>query len=142
MDDLNQYCDAQALTATAASEDVIDHGADRDLGIGEPLVVEVVLDVAADNTTMDETYSFVLQTDDNESFSSATQVGGSVTITAGDAAGTRYFLNVPPDTVFERYSRLNFTLGGTTPTVTVTANLLPLRNLHNDSVKADNITIS
>jgi hypothetical protein len=141
LDDQNLYSDAQALTATAASTDLIDHGADRNLGIGEPMVVEILLDVAADNTTTDETYSVALQTDDNASFSSATTVG-SVTIVAGAVAGTRYHIPLPPNSVLERYSRLNYTLGGTTPTVTVTAALLPYSFVQNNVVYADGITIS
>jgi len=65
-----------------------------------------------------------------------------VTIPAGSAAGSRFFINVPPNTSFERYSRLNYTLGGTTPTVTVTAHLVPLSFVQNEQVYADNITIS
>lgn len=142
IDALNLYSDAQALTTTAASTNIIDHGADRDLGKGEPMVVRIQLDVAADNTTMDETYTATLQTDDNASFSSATQVGGIATITAGSAAGTVIYIDVPPDTVFERFSRINYTLGGTTPTVTVTAFMQPKSMVQTDGVFADNITIT
>jgi hypothetical protein len=141
LDDQNLYSDAQALTATAASTDLIDHGADGNLGIGEPMVVQITLDVLADNTTTDETYSAALQTDDNASFSSAVTVG-SVTITAGSAAGTRFFIPVPPSTSMERYSRINYTLGGTTPTVTVTSALLPVKFVDNYVSYADGITIS
>ena len=46
LDGQNLYSDAQALTATAASTNLIDHGSDRDLGIGEPLVAVIVVDVS------------------------------------------------------------------------------------------------
>lgn len=142
LDEQNQYSNAQALTATAASEDVIDHGSDRNLGIGEPLAVLITVDVVADDVNADETYTVALQTDDNEAFSSATQVGGSVTIARGTAAGAQFVIPVPPDTTFERFSRLNYTLGGTTPSVTLTAELVPQAFIQNDVVYPDGFTIS
>ena len=83
LDGQNLYSDAQALTATAASTNLIDHGSDRDLGIGEPLVAVIVVDVALDDTNADETYSAVVQTDDNSSFSSAATVATFPTMTPG-----------------------------------------------------------
>ncbi len=142
LDSQNLYSDAQALTATGASTNLIDHGSDRNLGIGEPLALVIVLDVAADGGNSDETYSAQLQTDDNSGFSSATSVGGAITITRGTAAATKYVMAVPPDTTFERYSRVNFTLSGTTPSVTVTAFLQPMSAIQNDVYYADSITIS
>lgn len=143
LDSQNLYSDAQALTATAASTNLIDHGADRNLGIGEPMALVITIDVAADGTTGDETYSAQLQTDDNSGFSSATSVGGAVSIPRTTAvAGTKYVMAVPPDTTFERYSRVNFTLAGTTPTVTLTAFLQPMSAIQNDGYYADAITIS
>lgn len=141
LDAHNLYSDAQALTTTAASTNIVDHGADRDIGIGEPMVVVISLDVAADAGNADETYSVDLQVDDNSGFSSATSIG-SVTITRGDAAGTKYYIPVKPDSSFEQFSRLNYTLGGTTPSVTLTAELMPMSMIQNDQVYADNITIS
>ncbi len=124
IDSQNQFSDAQALTATAASTNLIDLGIDGNLGIGEVMAVVVGVDVAADDTNSDETYSVAIQTDDNSSFSSATTLG-TITITRGDAAGTRKVFLLPKDTDMERYIRLNYTLGGTTPSVTVTSFLVP-----------------
>lgn len=141
LDAQHLFSDGQSLTATAASTNLIDLGGDHNVGIGEPMVVVVYLDVAADDTTGDETYVVALQTDDNSSFSSAAQIG-SATITRGDAAGTRYAIPVPPDETGEQYLRLNYTLGGTTPTATVTAFLIPQSMLQNYVSYADGITIS
>lgn len=135
------FSDAQALTATAASTNLIDTGVDGNLGIGEPMAVVVVLDVAADDANADETYSVALETDDNSSFSSAATVA-SATITRGDAAGTRKVLSVPADLSGERYFRLNYTLGGTSPSVTVTSFLIPQSMLENYVSYADGFTIS
>ncbi len=141
-DAFNRYSNAQALTVTVASTDLIDHGADNDLGTGEPMVVEIILDVVADDTTGDETYTATLQTDSTAAFSSATQVGGIATITRGDVAGTRYYIQLPPDATMEQFSRINFTLGGTTPTVTVTAHLIPQSFVDQAPHHAKNYTVS
>lgn len=135
------YSDAQALVATAVSTNIVDHGADRNLGIGEPLAIVVIVDVALDRTTGDETYAVTLQTDDNAAFSSATTVTGPVSLLTY-AAGTKFIIPVPPDTLMERFSRLNYTLGGITPTGTVTAFMIPLSMIQNDVHYADAITIT
>jgi Bbp16-like protein len=143
LDAQNLYSDAQALTATAVSTNIIDHGADGNLGIGEPMCVLITVDVALDNTTTNETYTATLETDDNAAFTSATAVSDARTLTAGSAAGTKFVINVPPNTVMERFSRLTYTLGGTTPTATLTAALIPLSFLANGVVfYNDAITIS
>lgn len=142
LDGQNLYSDAQALTATAASTNIIDHGADRNLGIGEPMAVVITVGVAADGTTGDETYSAQVQTDDNASFSSATSVAGAVTIARGTAAGTKFVVAIPPDTTIERYTRVYYTLGGTTPTVTVDAFMQPMSAIQNDGYFPDGFTIS
>jgi hypothetical protein len=121
MDAQQIYSDAQALTATANSTNVIDHGSDRNIGLGEPLAVVVVVDVALDGTTGDETYTVKLVTDDNAALSSATDVTPAYSLPRGSAIGTKFIIPVPPNTTMERYSGLTFTLGGTTPTGTVTA---------------------
>lgn len=140
LDSLQLYSDAQALTATAVSTNVIDHKQDRNLGIGEPLVVVVVVDVALDRTTGDETYSVTLQTDDNEAFGSPTTVVTLSLLTY--TAGTKFVIFVPADLLTERYTRLNYTLGGTTPTGTVTAFLTLASMVQNNVVYADAITVS
>lgn len=134
------FSDAQALTATAASTNLIDVTTDN-IGRGKALAVHISLDVAADDTTGDETYSVALQTDDNSSFSSATELG-SATITRGDAAGSKYVINVPSDGSAEQYLRLNFTLGGTTPTATVTAFLVCVDGMDGNDIYANGYTIS
>lgn len=137
----NLYSDAQALSATAASTNVIDHGSDRNIGVGEPLAVAITLDVASDGANGDETYVADLETDTVEGFGSPTTIG-TVTIPRGTAAGTPFVIGVPADTTAQRFTRLNFTLGGTTPSVTVTASLVPQSAIQNDIVYPDGFTIS
>ncbi|MEY2653430.1 MAG: Burkholderia virus BcepC6B [Pseudomonadota bacterium] len=116
-----ELADAQALTASGVSTNVIDFSSDRDVGPGCPLFVHISLDVAADGTTGDETYVAALQTDDNEAFSSPSVVA-SVTIPRSSAAGSYFAIVVPPVVGSnERYVRLSLTLGGTTPSLTYSA---------------------
>lgn len=113
-----EFSDAQALTATADSTNSIDLGSDVDVGPGRTLYLVVQVDVAADATTGDETYAVALETDSDSAFGSATTIG-SITIPRGTAAGTRYVLGFPYAN--ERYLQLAYTLGGTSPTVTLSA---------------------
>jgi len=113
-----EFADAQALTATGASTNVIDFSRDRNVGRGRDLYLVVQVDVAADDANADETYSVALQTDDNAAHSSATELL-SFSIARGAVAGTRVVQRVPNDN--ERYMRLNVTLGGTTPSITYSA---------------------
>jgi hypothetical protein len=120
--------DAQAVTADAVSTNTIDNGAvtpARDIGTGEPLEVVIQVDVAADFTTMDETYAF-------EVIQSAAANLGSPTVLARRAiaaslltAGSIHRIPVPPGSITQRYLGVNYDVGGTTPSITVTAFLQP-----------------
>lgn len=131
---------AQDLTATAASSNIIDLGGDWDQGVGEPLGVVIDVTTAADATTGDETYQFDIQTDDNSSFSSAATIARRIIAAASLVAGARFVIPLPNDN--ERYIRVYYTLGGTTPTVSVKAYLQPLNMIENIRYYPDNITIS
>lgn len=124
LDSLLKFSDAQALTATAASTNVVDLSNDRVIGIGEPMALVVTVGVAADFTTTDETYQFDLQTDDNEGFSSATSIGSVAVPASALTAGDKVV--IPLGHANQQYLRANYTLGGTTPSVTVDAFLQPL----------------
>lgn len=140
-DNHNIFSDAQALTATAVSTNVIDLGKDGNVGIGEEMAVQITLDALADGTDTNETYSVDIQTDDNVGFSSATVIG-TIAITRGSAAGTKKVIMLPKDTSAERYLRLNYTLGGTTPSVTLTAVLVPAKFVEAYVTYPDGYTIS
>lgn len=141
LDAQNQYSNAQALTASAASDNLIDHQKDRDLGIGEPIALIVTVGVAADGTTGDETYSVALQVASDAAFTSPVSLG-SFSIPRGTAAGSKFVLPVPPDTSFDEFSRVNYTLGGTTPSITVSAFLQPMNMIQNNNVYKDALVIS
>jgi len=124
LDSLLKFSDAQALTATADSTNVIDLSVDRDIGIGEPMALVVTVGVAADFTTGDETYQFQLETDDNAGMTSSTIIG-DVTVAAADlTVGDKVV--IPLGHSNERYLQVVYTLGGTTPSITVDAFLQPL----------------
>ena len=144
IDGEEQYSDAQALTATEVSTNVIDHGVDGDigLGVGEPVDVVIQTDVLADDTDGDETYTVTLQTDDDSAFGSPTQIGGTLTIARGTLAGVRFFIPLPPLKEFKRHSRLNYTLGGTSPSITLTAMLMLRRFVQNEAEYPDNSPIT
>lgn len=115
---------AQALTATADSTNYIDLGVDRDLGKGEPMALVITVDVAADTANANETYQFQLETDDNTSFSSSTIIADATIAGASLTAGSRHVIPLQQNS--ERYLQGVYTLGGTTPSVTVTADVKPM----------------
>ena len=127
------FSDSQALTTTAASTNVIDLGATgtvldapaalvRDIGKGKPIPIFVRLEVDAGGTS--PTLDVAVQIDTVENFASATTVA-TATQVAGGSAGDEVYLDVYlPEGTDERYLRLNYTLGGTTPTYTVSAGVV------------------
>jgi hypothetical protein len=140
-DALLKFSDAQALTATAVSTNVVDLGVDRDIGIGEAMCLAVFVGVAADYTTADETYQFILQTDDNASFSSAVTVIASAAI-PGDELALGTVVVLPKGFTNERYLRVNNVLAGTTPTITIDAFLMPMCEVSGLNKYAAGYTIS
>tara|TARA_R110000851_G_scaffold88070_9_gene192202 strand:+ start:455 stop:883 length:429 start_codon:yes stop_codon:yes gene_type:complete len=123
LDSLLKFSDAQALTATADSTNVIDLGLDRDIGIGEPMAVVITVGVSADVADADETYQFQLETDDNAAMSSSTVIGDVTVAGANLVAGDKVVIPIGHSN--ERYLQVLYTLGGTSPSVTVDAFLQP-----------------
>jgi hypothetical protein len=118
------FSDAQAITATAVSTNVVDllatgraygHAANivKDVGKGNaiPLHIQVV---EAFNTLTSLTVT--VQCDDNEAFSSAKNVVAQTIPLAELVAGKTASILVVPPGVDERYLRLNYTVTGTNPT--------------------------
>lgn len=119
LDEQTLFSDAQVVNANAASTNVIDLGVNKDLGKGIP--IPVLIQLVADSTGTSPTLQVDLEVDDNEAMASA-KVVQSASI-AGGVAGDRIPPMYLPEGVDERYCRLNFTVGGTTPVFTVTAGL-------------------
>ena len=127
----------QAITADAASTDVIDLGATgtpfggsaivRDIGVGKEIELAVVVTETFNNLT---TMNIKVQVDDNSSFSSATTVyqSGEIPLAALVAG---YQFKSPYSFgrgVNERYVRLFYDITGTAPTTgKITAGVVSAR---------------
>lgn len=140
------FSDAQAVTADAVGTNVIDLSVARSIGNGEPMAVVFVVDVAADQTTGDEDYTFDVEYASNAAQSTGRQLigrrvfeSGTPTAPAQDAdllvAGYTFAIPIPPTTEDEdgRYLGIRYDVTGTTPTITCTAFLQPMSMI--DSAK-------
>ena len=130
VDALLLLSDAQAITADAVSTNTIDlGGTNKMIGDGEPLAVQFTIDVGADFTTGDETYIFQIIQSAAANLSSP-DVLATRTVSAaslGLAAGVKTSVGMPMGTPTKRYIGANYDVGGTTPTITVTAFLGPAK---------------
>lgn len=118
---------AQAFSASGATTDYWDTSKARNTGDGEALCMVFTVTTAADYTTTDETYQFAIQCDDNTSFSSpATLLTRTISAaSSGLAVGVRVVVPFPPGALVEQYVRGYLTLGGTTPSISVTTDIMP-----------------
>ena len=138
--------DAQAITADAATTDTIALGkTGLDVAIGETLALVFQVDVAADYTTGDETYAFEVRTATN-----ANGTTGAVTLSKSAAlagntlpVGKRIVLPIPPQAISATATHLAgfVDVTGTTPTITVTAFVLPLSMVQGDVYYASGYTV-
>lgn len=126
------FSESQVVTATGASTNLIDLGAtgvvlgapaprDRDLGKGRPIPIVVQLDIDATGTN--PTLDVTLQVDTQENFASPTTVATAQQV-AGGAAGDRVSLFYVPEGTNQRYLRLLYTVGGTSPSYQLTAGIV------------------
>lgn len=137
MSEQQLFSDSQALTQTAASTNIIDLGATgtvvggaaalvRDIGKGKPIPIFVRHEVDSGGTS--PTLAIAVQIDTVENFASATTVLTTETF-SGASAGDEHYIEVNlPEGINERYLRLNYTLGGTSPTFTVSAGVVVHRS--------------
>lgn len=122
IDNLLTFCTAQALTdADETFTNVIDLKAAGLLGSGKPLQVVINVDVAADATTGNETYTFNVLSDDASTVDSATTIATKTIAAADLAVNTLHTIDIPENVATLQYLGVKFDGGGTTPTVTVTA---------------------
>ena len=103
------FSDDQAITASAASTNVIDLGEARDIGNGEELFLYIQVTETLDDVGDNSTITPKLETYDNEAFGSATTLRTYEAITANKAAGSEYFYRLEPAS-YERYIRLYYTV--------------------------------
>lgn len=151
LDAQNLFSDAQALTATAISDNIIDLSQARSIGNGEPLAVLFVVDVAADQGTGDEDYTFDVKYASNVGLTAGEELlgrrvfeSGTPTAPAQNAdllvAGFRFYIPIPATFASEdeRYIGVEYTLAGTTPTITVTSALMPMSMIDSNLITYDN----
>ena len=101
-----EFSSAQAVTASAASENVIDNSEARDIGMSD-LYAHITVDesvTAAGSATVE----FVLQKDSAENFSSAEDVMSTGAFAKADlVAGKQIFIKIPFH-ADKRYLRMNY----------------------------------
>jgi hypothetical protein len=146
LDNYQRFSDTQVLAATAVSTNVLDTSLDRDIGIGEPMAVVVNVIVAADVADADETYEFQVQSGSTDTPVTivARSAFGGVNEPASSvlAAGFKVVIPLPHGTTVDRYLRVNYVLGGTTPSITVSTFLSPLSMVQANAAYPDGFTIS
>lgn len=139
LDSQLEFSNAQAVTADAVGTNVIDLSLARSIGQGEPMGALFVVEVAADQTTGDEDYTFDVEYATNAAQSTGRQLigrrvfeSGTPTAPAQNAdlliAGFSFVIPVPavgPDED-ARYLGIRYDVSGTTPTITCSAYLQPL----------------
>lgn len=139
LDAEGRFSNAQAVTSSAVGSNVVSLVQARAIGNGEPIAVLFCVDVAADQTTGDEDYTF-----DVEASSAAAQnanvkllgrrvfESGTPTAPAEDAdllvAGFKFAIVIPPIGASEDeiYLGIRYVTAGTSPTITMSAYLVPL----------------
>lgn len=108
------FSDAQAVTATAGSTNIIDTAplftgnTGRNVGMGRQMYIFVTVDTAFTDSGSDSTIAVTIETDDNTSMSSPTTIATLTTFAALTAAGTKFFAPLPLAT-YERYIGLRYT---------------------------------
>jgi hypothetical protein len=123
LDRENAFSIAQALSGAGnvISTDVIDLSQLRQIGFGKTLYL--VLNVDAAMTGTSGTLVVTVQTDDNVGFSSAASALISPTYAQANLGLSTQIVLPMPQQGWERFVRLQYTLGGTTPAVTLSAHL-------------------
>jgi hypothetical protein len=118
----NRYSDAQDITASAPSDDLIDLGIERRPGTGENIYLVAIVDTAFTDAGSDSTVTITVESDDDAGFGSATTVFTLGTFGALAAAGSRLIARLPAEALFEQFHRLQFTVAnGNLTTGAITA---------------------
>ena len=154
IDSQQLFSDAQAVTTDAVGTNVIDLGVSSALGVGEPMAVLFTVDVAADQTTGDEDYEFEVEYASDAAQTTARQQIGGLLFESGTptapalnadllVAGFQFAITIPhiKSGVQNRYLGIRYDTTGTTPTITMTAVLIPQSMLQGEVVYAKNYNI-
>lgn len=117
-----QFCDGQAITDDAASENTIDFKG-ADIGRGEPVPISIVVTEDFDN--LDDLTVAVQDSEDDGDSDDYADVIKSAPVPRDDLeAGYEFILTVMPEKM-KRYGRLYFTISGSSPSAgKITANVV------------------
>lgn len=102
----------QAITATAASTDVIDRGDSKDVGKAGDVPIVVQVTEAFNNLT---SLAIAIQTDSDSAFGTAKTLA-TVTVPLADLKAGYQLPVITLPQGCKRYLRLNYTVAGTAPT--------------------------
>jgi hypothetical protein len=144
-DALLQLASAQAFSATGFSTNTVDLGNPsvlRNIGDGKPLVVLIAVTTAADATDGNETYQFDFVQSSNANLSSPDVLESRVVARGSLTLGTQVIVPIPQGSVTKRYIGMQLTLGGTTPSISVTMDIMPADMIERFTAYAKGYTIS
>lgn len=155
LDALAMFSDSQDVTTDAVGTNVYNLGLDRSIGTGEPMCVLFVVEVAADQTSSDEDYTFDVEYASNAAQTTGRQLigrrvfeSGSPTAPAQNAdllvAGFKFYIPIPPTVLSEseQYLGIRYDTTGNTPTITCSAYLIPQKNAEAFAAYPSGITVS
>ncbi len=155
LDSQLQFSDSQAVTTDAVGTNVIDLSVDRSIGTGEALGVVFTVEVAADQTSGDEDYTFDVEYASDAAQTTARQLigrrifeSGTPTAPAQDAdlliAGFSFVVPIPPTKLSEseRFLGIRYDTAGTSPTITCSAHLALLSMIDMTDDYVDGFTIT
>ena len=109
IDRFNEYSDAQAVTASAASTNVVDLDAAGKIE-GKPYYLHVKVNTAA-TASGDATVAFSFETDSDEAFGSATTLWTSAAIGKATLVAGYEVIRLPINGLdLERYTRVYYTV--------------------------------
>ena len=148
--------DGQALTTIGAvGTNVIDLSLNRSIGNGEPMAVVFTVDVAADQGSGDEDYTFDVEYATNAAQSTGRQLIGRRVFESGTPAapaqdadllvvGFRIIIPIPPTLLTEsaQFLGIRYVLAGTTPLITCTAFLTAMSMIDATNDYADGFAIT
>lgn len=125
IDNQLMFSDAQALTATASSTNVVDMGTGRNLGGIERLFLLLQFGAVTSNATL---YAVVKGADDAGISTNVVSVLTTRTITP---VANTYFVQPMPPAALKRYWRVDYTMsGGSSPSITTSATFIKDAEVH------------
>lgn len=112
LDDLLKFSDKQAITATAASENIIDLGKDREVAFGNPIPLLAIVKEDFNNAT---SLKIAVETSAAEDFTTSVELASSTVLLANLKKGNMIPLSFMP-AGNKGFVRLKYTVTGTAPT--------------------------